>query len=375
MPSLREYAPLYQIDAERLRPRQLVMHPGPVNRGVELRRGGRRRRTLITAAGRERPGGADGDPLPHHRRRDERDGGEEALRHEHARSGQAAARPPTCVIARRAASSTRRPGSTASRRRRREGAIARARRQAARGAEGRRGRRRRAACVAAARLRRPARAPARARARGRGGPRAARAAAAAGGFWPSSRWRTPTRWSTRAPVLRACASARRARGARPVGFLAAVTRGLRGEQLTEMAELREAGAVGFTDDGLPLASARLLRRALQYQRRPAASSPLHEEDPVALGGGRRCTRARSRRGSASPASRRSPRVDDVARDLALAAYEDAPHPRLPRQRRASRSRHLARAKAAGVRGHRRGHAAPPDPDRRGGRLRSTPTSR
>ncbi|HET6830931.1 MAG TPA: aspartate carbamoyltransferase catalytic subunit [Solirubrobacterales bacterium] len=36
VPSLREYAASYQIDARRLGPRQLVMHPGPVNRGVEL---------------------------------------------------------------------------------------------------------------------------------------------------------------------------------------------------------------------------------------------------------------------------------------------------------------------------------------------------
>jgi aspartate carbamoyltransferase catalytic subunit len=36
VPSLREYAARYQIDARRLRPGQLLMHPGPVNRGVEL---------------------------------------------------------------------------------------------------------------------------------------------------------------------------------------------------------------------------------------------------------------------------------------------------------------------------------------------------
>jgi aspartate carbamoyltransferase catalytic subunit len=36
VPSLREYAARYQINPERLRPDQLVMHPGPVNRGVEL---------------------------------------------------------------------------------------------------------------------------------------------------------------------------------------------------------------------------------------------------------------------------------------------------------------------------------------------------
>jgi len=36
VPSLREYAKRYQINAARLRPGQLLMHPGPVNRGVEL---------------------------------------------------------------------------------------------------------------------------------------------------------------------------------------------------------------------------------------------------------------------------------------------------------------------------------------------------
>jgi aspartate carbamoyltransferase catalytic subunit len=36
VPSLREYAARYQIDGRRLAPSQLLMHPGPVNRGVEL---------------------------------------------------------------------------------------------------------------------------------------------------------------------------------------------------------------------------------------------------------------------------------------------------------------------------------------------------
>ena len=36
VPSLREYAAQYQIDGRRLATNQLVMHPGPVNRGVEL---------------------------------------------------------------------------------------------------------------------------------------------------------------------------------------------------------------------------------------------------------------------------------------------------------------------------------------------------
>ena len=36
VPSLREYAARYQVNPRRLRPDQLLMHPGPVNRGVEL---------------------------------------------------------------------------------------------------------------------------------------------------------------------------------------------------------------------------------------------------------------------------------------------------------------------------------------------------
>jgi aspartate carbamoyltransferase catalytic subunit len=36
IPTIREYAQRYQVNAQRLRPAQLLMHPGPVNRGVEL---------------------------------------------------------------------------------------------------------------------------------------------------------------------------------------------------------------------------------------------------------------------------------------------------------------------------------------------------
>ncbi len=36
VPSMREYASWYQINSRRLGPRQILMHPGPVNRGVEL---------------------------------------------------------------------------------------------------------------------------------------------------------------------------------------------------------------------------------------------------------------------------------------------------------------------------------------------------
>ncbi len=71
----------------------------------------------------------------------------------------------------------------------------------------------------------------------------------------------------------------------PVGFLAALTRGLDGEELTEMAELREGGASGFTDDGNPVASAGVLCEALQLQRTCGGVVALHEEDRTLSRGG------------------------------------------------------------------------------------------
>jgi dihydroorotase len=47
----------------------------------------------------------------------------------------------------------------------------------------------------------------------------------------------------------------------PIG---AVSRGQKGEELADIAELREAGCVAVTDDGLPIATALLARRALEY---------------------------------------------------------------------------------------------------------------
>jgi dihydroorotase len=108
----------------------------------------------------------------------------------------------------------------------------------------------------------------------------------------------------------------------PVGFLATVTRGMAGEELTEMVELREAGAIGFTDDGLPIRSARIMRRALQYQRLCGGTIALHEEDPELSGDGV------MHEGPVSAALGLAgvPSVSEstmIARDAALAAYEDA----------------------------------------------------
>jgi dihydroorotase len=125
-----------------------------------------------------------------------------------------------------------------------------------------------------------------------------------------------------APLLRSLrdAAAREARVA--VGFLPAITRGLAGEQLTEMAELRQEGALGFTDDGHPVESAGMLRKALQYQRLCGGVLALHEEDRTLSRGGSMHEGAVS----AALGIRGIPTVAEstmVARDAALAAYEDA----------------------------------------------------
>ncbi len=125
-----------------------------------------------------------------------------------------------------------------------------------------------------------------------------------------------------APLLRSLrdAAAREARVA--VGFLGAVTRGLAGEQLTEMAELRLQGALGFSDDGRPVQSAGMLRKALQYQRLCGGVLALHEEDPTLSRGGAMHEGAVS----AALGIAGIPTVAEstmVARDAALAGYEDA----------------------------------------------------
>jgi dihydroorotase len=108
----------------------------------------------------------------------------------------------------------------------------------------------------------------------------------------------------------------------PIGFLGAITRGMGGEELTEMVELRDAGAVGFSDDGWPVPSARVLRRAMQYQRLAGGVLALHEEDLELSGAGVMHEGAVS----AAVGLAGIPSVSEstmIARDAALAAYEDA----------------------------------------------------
>ena len=66
----------------------------------------------------------------------------------------------------------------------------------------------------------------------------------------------------------------------PVGFLAAISRGQQGAELTEMAELADAGAAGFSDDGRPVAAPGLMRRALQYGAVTGRPLAVHCEEPT-----------------------------------------------------------------------------------------------
>jgi dihydroorotase len=133
----------------------------------------------------------------------------------------------------------------------------------------------------------------------------------------------------------------------PVGFLASITKGREGLELTEMAELADAGAAGFTDAGRPVVAAGLMRRALQYNgitgRRIAAHC---QEQTLARGGQMHEGAVSAELGFAG-----NPAVAEtaaVARDLMLAGFENqAIH--LLHLSAAGSVDLLARARAEGVR--------------------------
>lgn len=146
------------------------------------------------------------------------------------------------------------------------------------------------------------------------------AAAAAGGFCALIAMPNTTPTLDDASILRSLTSAAERDAVVPVGFLAAITRGLAGTELTGMAELRDAGALGFTDDGKPVTAAGMLRRALQYQRLCGGVLGLHEEDPSLSGDGVMHEGAVSARLGMTGI----PSISEstlVARDAAIAAYE------------------------------------------------------
>ena len=149
-----------------------------------------------------------------------------------------------------------------------------------------------------------------------------------------------------APVLRSLREAARREARIPVGFMASITRDLHGEALTEMAELADAGALGFTDDGKPVHRAGILRKALQYQRLAGRLLCLHEEDPTLSGRGvMHEGEVSARLGLAGIPSISESTL--IARDASLAGYEDG---RIHIQHLSARESvdAIAEAKARGV---------------------------
>jgi dihydroorotase len=71
----------------------------------------------------------------------------------------------------------------------------------------------------------------------------------------------------------------------PVGFMAAITRGQDGAELTEMGMLADAGAAAFTDDGRPVSAAGVMRRALQYNAVTGRMIAVHCEEATLTRGG------------------------------------------------------------------------------------------
>ncbi|MFN2387407.1 MAG: dihydroorotase [Thermoanaerobaculia bacterium] len=110
------------------------------------------------------------------------------------------------------------------------------------------------------------------------------AAAAAGGFtavcaMPNTEPVHDNRAVTEFLRARAAAAGATAR-LWPIG---AITVGQRGEQLAEMGEMRDAGAVAFSDDGQWLRDGGLLRRALEHARLDGVAVVQHAEDPFLSG--------------------------------------------------------------------------------------------
>jgi dihydroorotase len=149
------------------------------------------------------------------------------------------------------------------------------------------------------------------------------AAAAAGGYCAILAMPNTEPVVDSAAVLGSLIETAREEAAVQVGFLAAITKRQEGQELTEMAELADAGAAGFSDDGRPVVAPGLMRRALQYHGITGRRIAVHCEEPTLSRGGQMHEGAVS----AELGFAGHPSVAEslmVARDLALAAYERQP---------------------------------------------------
>ena len=126
-----------------------------------------------------------------------------------------------------------------------------------------------------------------------------------------------------ASVLGALVERAREEAVVPTGFMAAISKGQLGGELTEMAELAAAGAAAFTDDGRPVVSAGLMRRALQYSAITDLRLALHCEEPSLSHGGHAHEGAVSAELGIGPYPSTAESIM-VERDLSLASAEARP---------------------------------------------------
>ncbi len=104
-------------------------------------------------------------------------------------------------------------------------------------------------------------------------------AAAAGGFTAVCAMPNTEPVNDTAGITRAILERARTDGAVRVYPIGAITRGSKGEELAEYGDLREAGCVAVSDDGRPVASARVMRRALEYAQAFGLTVIDHCEEP------------------------------------------------------------------------------------------------
>jgi dihydroorotase len=111
------------------------------------------------------------------------------------------------------------------------------------------------------------------------------AAAAAGGFTSVACMANTQPVNDNPEVTKYILEKARKEGAADVFPVAAVSRGLEGKEMTDFAEIAEAGAVAFSDDGKHIANPLLMRRAMEYARPFGFPILVHSEDKELTAGG------------------------------------------------------------------------------------------
>jgi dihydroorotase len=110
-------------------------------------------------------------------------------------------------------------------------------------------------------------------------------AAAAGGFTSVACMPNTNPINDHKSVTRYILGKAREEGYANVFPIGSITKALKGESLVEMGDLKEAGCVGFSDDGLPVLSGDVMRRAMEYAKGFDMPIVSHSEDTSLTAGG------------------------------------------------------------------------------------------